>query len=67
MQSSTRANMEETYRYHSGLAEYHKKQMAENGGGEGEKPPGIDNTLPPEQPNIDNTLPTTPPVILKHR
>jgi len=65
MQSTTRVNLEECYRYHAGLAEFHKRKMEESGGGgeggEGEKPPEIDNTLPPEQPNIDNTLPTTPP------
>jgi len=66
MQSSTRANLEENWRYHAGLAEFHKQQMEESsgggeGGGEGEKPPGIDNTLPGPQPGIDNTLPTTPP------
>lgn len=66
MQSSTRANLEENYNYHARLAEFHKQRMDEAaGGGEGgagEKPPGIDNTLPGPQPDIDNTLPTTPPV-----
>jgi len=61
MQSSTRANLEENWRYHAALAEFHKQRMEGGEGGEGEKPPGIDNTLPGPQPDIDNTLPTTPP------
>ena len=35
MQSSTRANLEENYRYHAGLADFHKQRIEEAGGGEG--------------------------------
>ena len=51
MQSSTRANLEENYRYHTNLAEFHKQRIEEAGGGNGGEGGGESPTAPPV--NVD--------------